>query len=527
LNRFEDVSLVSSGADEIGAGAYTYSVNIENQTTDYVKYLWRVDGGEVSIDATYSVTWTNADEHLITVEVSDILFGCTKTLTIVHHKLPDNVSDADCYVEPDPINFSIKPLVSTSTNDLNVLTTPLVGDVDNDGEIEILLPTRLSNNSAEVIGSITELRIYGVNVTAPAATPNAPKLYQKYIIPLVEDELIPPGETTTTTTHFSNNTFYTFAKVDPPHLDTKKQYAAIFLATISGKLYKYEFNPSKNEYEKADSAMFNNPSNKLYVGARPVLADLMGDGHVQVCILDKIYDAKDLKLLATLRDASNNPVLPLNHTLSSYSFGFIGHGVFFNSLAYSQPSLVVSIEDTDDDGKKEIIAGDCIYKVNITNYDGETGNSYRLAVRANKRADLTNIEARTDIHDGCGVIIDIDLDGRKDVVVVSRGTAGGLFGYLYAYDPLTGQVKNTSVTSFSASNSSWSGGPSFPFIGDINNDKYPEICFGANINDLYAFRYDPAQQEFEQFWKTTTSDNTGGIGLSLFDFVQDNQPEIV
>jgi hypothetical protein len=519
-------AFVTSEGGDIGGGAFTYSVDFAGQTNLGVTYEWFVNGTPAGTGATLSKTWTNEEEGTVSVVVTDIQTQCTKTLILIHRALPDNVSDAGCFVTPAPINFSIKELIATNTNDLDVLTTPLIGDVDNDGEIEILHPTRLSStNNATVVGSITELRIYGVRVTA-LATPSAPQLYVKYTIPLVGIEFRPPGRNADPT-HFSNNTFYTFAKVDPPHASTGKRYAAIFLATISGKLYKYIFNPLTNQYEEDHSVMFN-PSNELYVGARPVLADLMGDGHVQVCILDKIYDAENLTLLATLRDNSNNPVLPTNNTLSSYSFGFISHGVFWNSEPYSKPPLVVSIDDTDGDGKKEIIAGDCVYKVNITNYSAETGNSYRLAVRANKQADLTtNIESRTDIHDGCGVIIDIDLDGRKDVVVVSRGTAGGGVGYLYAYDPLTGQVKNTTVTSVTASNSSWSGGPSFPFIGDLDNDKYPEICFGAYQNDLYAYKYNPATQAFTQFWHTSTSDNTGSIGLSLFDFEQDNQPEIV
>jgi hypothetical protein len=526
VERFIGATIVSSGGNDVGAGVYTYSVDIHGQSLFDISYVWKVDGVQVSTAAIYSATWTSTDEHLITVELTDDVLGCTKTLSHVHHKPPDNISEASCFVTPDPINFSIKSLASTTSNDLDVLTTPLIGDVDNDGEIEILHPSRISSDYSVVVGSITELRIYGVKVTAPA-TPNAPQLYPKYTIPLVGSEFSPPG-TTVNPTYFSYNTFYTFAKVDPPHSVTGKQYAAIFLATVSGKLYKYEFNPTSNAYEETHSVMFN-PSNRLYVSARPILSDLMSDGHVQVCILDKIYDAENLTLLATLRDAASNPVLPTNHTLSSYSFGFIGHGVFFNNtLDYSQPSLVVSIDDIEGDGKKEIIAGDCVYKVDIKNYSGESGNTYRLAVRANKQSDLTtNIETRTDIYDGCGVIIDIDLDGRKDVVVTSRGAMGGDKGYLYAYDPLTGQVKNTAVTSISTDVSLWRGGPSFPFIGDLDNDKYPEICFGAGSAKLYAFKYNPVTQRFVQFWNTTTNDDTGCIGLSLFDFEQDNQPEVV
>jgi hypothetical protein len=529
IERFFGSSIIVSNPTNIpdhGSGTRTYSVQIPDQSADYIKYEWSINGSAtLATSPTFTHSWDWDDEAILSVLLTDTIVGCTRTLQFVHHKYPDNVVNSDCYLPAKSIDFSMQLLTATTTGDLDVITTPLIGDIDNDGEIEILHPDRLDGGGNSVQNSTTELRIYGVKITAPAS-PASPQLYLKYSIPLTYSEFMASG-TTLTPSKYCNNTFYTFAKVDPPNATTGKRYAAIFLATISGKLYKYEFNPSTNQYVATHSVIFN-PYNYHYIGARPVLSDLMGDGHVQVCILDKIYDAQTLTLLATLRDENDNPVVAANNTLSSYSFGFISHGVeYWGDNVYSEPSLVVSIDDIDEDGKKEIIAGDCVYKVNLTNWSGEAGNSYRLAVRANKSDDLTtDIEARTDIWDGCGVVIDLDLDGKKDVVVASRKAMSANIGYLYAYDPTTGKVKNTTVTSFTRPGA-WHGGPSFPFIGDIDHDNLPEVCFGANVNDLYAFKYDTIAKLFYQFWKTSTSDNTGCIGLSLFDFEQDGEPEIV
>jgi hypothetical protein len=85
MDRFIRSSLVSSGGNDVGAGAYTYSVDLQQSATN-VSYVWKVDGVQVSTAATYSTTWTAFEKKTVTVEITDDVLGCTKTLSITHAK---------------------------------------------------------------------------------------------------------------------------------------------------------------------------------------------------------------------------------------------------------------------------------------------------------------------------------------------------------------------------------------------------------------------------------------------------------
>jgi hypothetical protein len=61
LDRFDGTSIIPSGINDMGAGAYTYSVDPDGQSAAGISYLWRVDGVQVSTETTYTVTWTDTD----------------------------------------------------------------------------------------------------------------------------------------------------------------------------------------------------------------------------------------------------------------------------------------------------------------------------------------------------------------------------------------------------------------------------------------------------------------------------------
>jgi uncharacterized repeat protein (TIGR02543 family) len=181
-----------------------------------------------------------------------------------------------------------------------------------------------------------------------------------------------------------------------------------------------------------------------------------------------------------------------------------------------------AVADMDGDGTLEIIAGINIYKVNITNNDGTTGNSIGLISELQLTASLPSNAAK----DGATQVADIDNDGKSEVIVTSL--SGGRV-VVYVWKPLPGNqssllgsylVPATGVTHYS-----------IPTIGNIDTDNYPEIVFITNGSqpNMYALKYNPAggNNKISLKWSFLVNNNTGYTGTTLFDFNQDRRNEIV
>jgi hypothetical protein len=411
----------------------------------------------------------------------------TQTILVRISQFPDNVIEAECYVEPISKTFSFDKLAENpNAYSISNYSIPLVGDIDNDGFSEIIVP-----GTSESGVSTTKLYIFEYK--------NGQILHQQ----------------TLTTPYFNNVANpYSIARVDG------NNYAAIFLCTDNTKnsnannkwkLIKYTYDGT--QYVEAPiRGTYSNIADKEM--AQPMITDFNGDGIPEVVTYDKVFNARTMTLLVDGGLLSDNTM----------GFGLGGH---HNSNYISEQASMMAIADMDGDGISEVIGGNCVYKVNITNSSGTTGNSFTLWSRCDKTG--PSGETHSEALDGATAVTDMDGDGLLDIIVTVtpaiQGGGGTNTGALYVWNPRTTKVMHTTILgNFPTANSAC--GPSVPFIGDVDNDKQPEICITA-VYYMYAYEYDPVAKTLTQKWKKSTADNSGTTTMSLFDFNQDGYNELI
>jgi uncharacterized repeat protein (TIGR01451 family) len=181
--------------------------------------------------------------------------------------------------------------------------------------------------------------------------------------------------------------------------------------------------------------------------------------------------------------------------------------------------------DMDGDNKPEIVAGVNIYKVNITNYSGTSGNSIDLL--PGMQLNTSHLPANA-TSDGATQVVDIDNDGQLEVVVFSKNSNNRVVVYVWKPLPnnqshLMGSylVPATNIPHYS-----------IPMLGNIDSTPTPEIVFITNGSQerMYALKYDPSASVGNQIslkWELVHTDNSGCTGATLFDFNGDGKNEIV
>jgi len=218
----------------------------------------------------------------------------------------------------------------------------------------------------------------------------------------------------------------------------------------------------------------------------PVIADINGDGIPEVFVYDRIVNSRTGAVIATLPAGSRGGYNALNGSYTYY------------------PVLA----DVDNDGILDIVCGNMVYKAQINN--GSTSGTATLTYQA---------PAGTDIMDGFVSVADIDLDGYLDVIVMHYGS-GSSKGYVWS--PHKGILLGQTLTGVASTNSAVSRA----FIGDVNNDGYPEIAF-SYYNGMVCYRWNPLTNSFVQLWRHPTTDSSAMTTMSMFDFNQDGKQEII
>ncbi|MDR1335425.1 MAG: FG-GAP-like repeat-containing protein [Tannerella sp.] len=313
LDRFDGASIIPSGINDMGAGAYTYSVDLNGQSADGISYLWRVDGVQVSTEATYTVTWTDTDEKQLTVEITDADLGCTQTLSRIHHKLPDNISDAACYVEPPAQPWSINLHLEYDT--VFCQHPPLVGDLDGDGYPDLFL--------LDIVGTGTPKNfviLKGPDFDAPVR-------------------------------HTTDNLLTSSEAIARVKWDSTKDSTILIVTTTAHRLKAYSIN---GDLLWTGSTDVFNPAYSTVAIARAIgFADFNSDGYAEVYVGNQVFDA--VTGLELCNGGSDNRGLTL--------YSNAANGLF--SVA----------ADVTGDRRLELCAGNQVYEVSINSRTDPSLNS--------------------------------------------------------------------------------------------------------------------------------------------------------
>ncbi|MBK9631382.1 MAG: gliding motility-associated C-terminal domain-containing protein [Saprospiraceae bacterium] len=156
----------------------------------------------------------------------------------------------------------------------------------------------------------------------------------------------------------------------------------------------------------------------------------------------------------------------------------------------------------------ELAAGFTIYKVILTNLNGQSGNMMIP----------NNIKINSTTHDGVTSVADINLDGQLDVIVYSRITFNSFILYVYTLFGNTPVLLASSILN---------GGSKFissPVISNVNNINLSIII--ARTFELLSFRYDGSPSLVLE-WTFKTNDHSGFCNATVFDLNGDGVQEIM
>ena len=378
--------------------------------------------------------------------------------------IPDNIINADCYTTPTATTWSIKE-VGLNTAQLVHNYGPLtVGDIDSDGVIEII-------GLREEASTANNYASGGVKIFYYNNTTNKIELKKTFL----------------------------FASAGGAY---SASFGAMAIARYNNKgyivtagidRYIYAYDPNGVLHWKSD-LQYNTNGFGTILG----IADFNNDGVPEVYTGNQVFSLATGKMLCDGGTGNNS-------------------GVLVSATGHSTMAA-----DMDGDGKLELVAGTQIYKVNITNNSGTAGNSISVITGLELLASKVPANAA---KDGATQVVDIDHDGKLEVVVLS--ISGGR-GVAYVWKPVTGGnsyvmgsylVPLTGVSYYS-----------IPMIGNIDADKYPEIVFITNKLQMYALKFNPlavAGSQISLKWALAHTDGSGCTGATLFDFNQDTRNEIV
>ncbi|MCD7974009.1 MAG: FG-GAP-like repeat-containing protein [Candidatus Azobacteroides sp.] len=389
---------------------------------------------------------------------------------------PDNMEMDVCATTPPATTWDIEQVGYTNEY-VHVWAQPFVGDIDNDGQLEIIAFNQVSNKASNAI------YIFNPDLTLKRTIPT----------PVIDDFTVYP---------------IIIADVD------RDGYGEIIIgsgATDGYKLYCYRYDGTLMWTSAYPYFYSTQPVTNQGSSAGLIIGDINNDGYPEIVAGDRIFDAVTGILLADLPTGT-----PRAGMMSSNGYGYL-------------PAMA----DFDNDGQLEIACGSMVYKVNITDRSaaGYTLGNNTVSILSDVSAAIGEIR-----KDGFTSVADIDGDGYLDVVVVNGSPMNaGNAAYnpsvlMYAWSPRKGQV----LASVSPPSAGTTRMGSRAFIGDVTGNGKPDICFtyGTNINGtagggMAGYSYDKTSGTFVEIFSGITSDTSGATTMSMFDFDLDGEVELV
>jgi len=299
--------------DVLSIGQYNYNRN--NMTIHIVKqpeHANPVSGLNSNLNVQYTPdnNYHGIDSIVYTVIHTGLAMTIDSVLLYISVvSCPDNISDAECYVEPEGRLWTIGELVK-STDGYTPYMTPLIGDIDGDGTVEIIVARANKLPGLDLLNS-EQIEIFKGDDLNP----------------------ITPWLLDIDTINFSGVGVLATARInDVPYIYT---YAR------DGRIHAY--NPLTNTKVWVTSALVMGTA--YAEGIALGLADFDGDGKPELYAGNKIYDAATGNLLWS--GSGNSGTQNLTE---------------FNRTVNSAISFAA---DVTGDGRQNLIAGNNIYDVII------------------------------------------------------------------------------------------------------------------------------------------------------------------
>jgi len=347
----------------------------------------------------------------------------------------------------------------------NVYATPLCGDIDGDGIVDIVIPHYTATDENYRIWS-NQIGIYsGIDLTLQSTISIPEQVYLTYL---------PIG-------------------IVRYPLDNGLLQGAVVVLCNDGKLRSY----SKTG-QLLNTADIDPPCD-----GNIAFADFNGDGYPEVYIGNAIYDAATLKQLCVGPANGNkglsyrgspNTVYP-HH--ANYAISYACNVLGYNGL--------------------ELICGNTIYNVNIISRTNPSLNSVTVNKTVTPPAGYP--------QDGQVALADLDLDGETDVIVTKDLTDDCVDDniYYYAYKPSTGEI--LFEHSFYCRGA---GFPAICNIDQDPHPEILFVDYLRDVSEekMHCLRYTMANG-LSEVWSIHHNDPSGMTTMAFFDFNRDEIPEIV
>ena len=402
----------------------------------------------------YSDTLTQSGEYAHTLTNAA---GCDSVevlqLTVITCSLPDNVDSADCTVFSIGHDWGID-LDWSSAEMVSPLVIPLVGDIDGDEVPEIICFA--PNDSYTYYGS-DRILIFNTLSHQIVHTINLPNKISTVDAAPYGIVRLPNG------------------------------HAIVVVALQNYTMYAYDLTAM------GTAPLWSATTN--YYAPNVSFADFNGDTYPEVCIGNKIYDAETGTLL--ISDPS------ITNTASSWAHN--------GDTPLPSPCVANVVGDS----KPDLILGNEIYEVLITNRNGTAGNSITLAKSIVPPAGVS--------VDGHPQVADFNLDGHLDVFVSKKDSKYAPVG-CYVWDVYNNTVSNALVIPTTEN------GKSIPLIADVDNDDTLEIviqCRASSGNKVKCYKYNAATAGFDFMWDIYVDEDSYSNSMSVFDFNNDGENDLL
>ena len=425
------------------------------------------------------IGYTGYDELTYQIECSGTID--TTKLHIHVNNLPDNITPNVCHIPPPPQVWGIAAQKTTEHN-LSPYVSAMVGDIDNDGIVEILVCADPSNAVIDgIYRPSSKIAVYKGNDLSVA-----PKII-----------------TTVKPYSWNYETRFGIVKTKVSGVDST------LVVVMESDKYMRAYNSdgglvwtSDNVYHSASIA---------HEIASPIFTDLNRDGIPEIVAAHKVFNSTNGKLLCAAPHQPSNYFTP----------------------------FVVDLYNT---GTLNVIIGPRIYEPTDASLTGLT-----LVKTITASIDPTDLDWQntslpfpaTPYLEHVSAV-DMDNDGKLDLVYQTyrAGLAEPYVGesFIFIVDPDTGAVKASKYIPYAPM-------CSYPFVGDIDGDGFPEIVFitsrrnlvpsdagyaaEASYRKMHAYKYVPGNPLLQKFWELPHSDGSGFTVMTLFDFNQDGISEIV